>query len=101
LAAHADRAATGLVRGVDAGTAKDDAAGREVRTRDVLHQLRQLDLWIVDERNAAVDQLAQIVRRNVGRHADGNTARAVGEQVREARRQHLRLDLRTVIVVLE
>ena len=40
---------------------------------------------------AAVDDLAQIVRRDVGRHADGDAAGAVDQQVREARRQHRRL----------
>ena len=36
---------------------------------------------------AAVDDLAEIVRRDVGRHADGDAAGAVDQQVREARRQ--------------
>ena len=38
--------------------------------------------------DAGVDHLAQVVRRNVGGHADGDAARAVDQQVRELRRQH-------------
>ena len=38
---------------------------------------------------------------NVGRHADRDAARAVDEQVREARGQHLRLVARPVIIGLE
>ena len=40
---------------------------------------------------AGVDQLGGVVRRDRGRHADGDAGRAVGEQVREAGRQHDRL----------
>jgi hypothetical protein len=49
-------------------------------------------------REAAVDDLAQVVRRDVGRHADGDAGRAVDQQVREARRQHRRLVLGLVVV---
>ena len=35
-----------------------------------------------------VDHFAQVVRRNVRRHADGDALRAVDQQVREPRRQH-------------
>ena len=41
-----------------------------------------------DER---VDQLPQVVGRDVGGHAHGDARGAVGQQVREARRQHHRL----------
>ena len=56
---------------------------------------------IVDQRDAGVDHLAEIVRRNVGRHADRDAARAVDQQVREARRQDHRLLLVAVVVRLE
>ena len=50
---------------------------------------------------AAVDDFAQIVRRDVGGHADGDAAGAVDQQVREPRRQHLRFALGRVVIVLE
>ena len=56
---------------------------------------------IVDERDAGVDHLAEIVRRDVGRHADGDAAGAVDQEIREARRQHHRLVLVAVVIVLE
>ena len=46
----------------------------------------------------AVDDLAQVVRRNVGRHADRDAGRAVEQHVRHARRQPRRLLLRAVVV---
>ena len=42
-------------------------------------------------------QLAQIVRRDRGRHADRDAARAVGEQIGKRRRQHDRLLVLAVI----
>ena len=100
-AAHDDRAAAGRVGAVDARAAEDDAAGREIRPGNDLHQRLQVDRRVVDQGDGAVDHFAEIVRRNVGRHADGDAARAVDQQVREARRQDLRLALGAVVVVLE
>ncbi|MDH6665710.1 UNVERIFIED_ORG: hypothetical protein M2442_001709 [Methylorubrum zatmanii] len=48
-----------------------------------------------------VDQLAEIVRRNVGGHAHRDAARAVDQQVREAGRQDGRLLVLPVVVRLE
>ena len=56
---------------------------------------------IVDQRDAGVDHLAEIVRRDVGRHADGDAAGAVDQQIGEARRQHHRLALGAVVVRAE
>ena len=56
---------------------------------------------IVDQRHAGVDHLAEIVRRDVGRHADGDAAGAVDQQVRKLRRQHRRFAFGTVVVGLE
>ena len=85
--AHAHAAAAGLVGVADAGQAEDDAAGREVRALHVLHQAGGVDVRVVDEGDRRRDRLPQVVRRDVRRHADGDAARAVDEQVREARRQ--------------
>ena len=46
---------------------------------------------IVDQRHAGVDDFAEIVRRDVGGHADGDAAGAIDQQVREFRRQNRRL----------
>ena len=101
LAAHQDRAATGRIGRQDARTAQDDGAGGEVGPRNEAHQLFQRDRRIVDHRHAAIDDLAEIVRRDVRRHADGNAAGAVHQEVREPRRQDDRLLLATVVIVLE
>ena len=101
LGPHDDRAAPQLVGRADAVAAQDGGAGREVRARHVLHELGDRHLGIVDQRAAGVDQFTEIVRRDVGRHADGNAARTVGQQVGECRRQNHRLQGRLVVVRLE
>ena len=50
---------------------------------------------------APVGDLAQVVRRDVGGHADRDAGRAVDQQVGVARRQHGRLLRATVVVGLE
>ena len=100
-AAHEDRAAALVIGGADAGAAEDEAAGREVGPGDDLDQLVDGDGRIVEIGDAGVDHLAEIVRRDVGRHADGDAAGAVDQQIGKLRRQHDRLALAAVIVRLE
>ena len=96
--ADGDLAAARRVGGADAAAAHDDALGGKVGSLDVLHQIRQLRLGIVEDADAGVDDLAQVVRRDVRCHADGDARRAVDQQVREARGQHARLFSRFVEV---
>ena len=98
LRALQDRAAPGSVGAADPGGAEDRRPRREIGAEDMLHQPLGGDRGVGDEGAAGGDHLAEIVRRDVGRHADRDSARAVDEQVREARRQHLRLAFRRVVV---
>ena len=50
---------------------------------------------------ASVNNLVQIVRRNVGRHAHGDAGRAVDQQVREARGHDQRLFFAAVVIGAE
>ena len=97
LGLDADPAAAGGVGVADALAAEDRAGGREVGALDVLHQALDVDRRVVDVGDRGGDHLAQVVRRDVGRHADGDARAAVDEQVGEARRQHDRLLARAVV----
>ena len=88
LAAHHDRAAAEMIGRADALAAEDDAAGRKIRSRDDVDEFVDGQRGIVDQRDAGVDHLAEIVRRDVGRHADRDAAGAVDQQIREFRRQN-------------
>src|SRR5207244_10413677 len=96
--------AAGRVGLNDALTADDVAGGREIGPRNQSKQLFQLlaarhrggvlgagEVRVLDQPDAAADHLAQVVRRHVGGHADGNPGRSVDEEVRERRWQYGRL----------
>ena len=52
--------------------AEDHAAGGQVRPEEVLAELGGRDLGVVDERLRGTHDLAQVVRRDVRGHADGD-----------------------------
>src|SRR5690606_30952761 len=74
-----DASAAGAVGLDDAGAAIDDARSREIRAGDVLHQVIDGQIGIVDQRQAAIDHLGEVVRRDVGGHTHGNTGRTVDQ----------------------
>ena len=74
-----DTTATGLVGRDDLRRTVDDAARREIRSRHDLHDLRQRDLGSVDHRDAGIHHLAEIVRRDIRGHTDGDTGGTVDE----------------------
>jgi len=97
--AQPEGAAAGLV-GLDHRRARfdQDAARREVRPLHHVDQRVDAGVGRLDQVQQRVAQLARVVRRDRGRHADGDAGRAVGQQVRETTRQHDRLVGRAVIV---
>ena len=107
---HGDRAAPLAVRLDDAGASDDDAAGREVGPGDHAEELPQPFLasartlrgvgrlagqpagllLLFDDVDDPVDDLREVVRRDIGRHPHGDARRAVHQQVRDRRRQDRR-----------
>ena len=77
---------------------QDLAAGGEVGALDPAAQLHAGELVVVEKLEQRRADLAHVVRRDVGRHADGNAGRAVDEQIRDARREHDRFRPRPVEV---
>ena len=100
-AAHDDAAAAGVIGGADAGPAQDHRPGRKVRPGHDLHQRIDRDVGVVDDGAAGVDDLLQVMGRDVRRHADGDAAGTVDQQVGVARRQDHRLFGAVVVVRLE
>ena len=101
-AAQADRAAAGAVDLLQlVGRVEDLAAGGEVRALDVLAQLQRRQFGVVDQPQQRRAHLAEMMRRDVGGHADGDAHRAVDQQRRDARRQHDGLGARAVVVRAE
>ena len=90
-----------MIRGEKPAAPDNDAACREIGAGDDLAKLVDGDLGVVEIGDAGIDDLAEIVRRDIGRHADGNAARAVDEQVWKLRRQHHGLKQAIIVVGLE
>ncbi len=90
-----------MIGRADALASEDDAAGRKIRTGNDVDEFVDAERGIVDQRDAGVDDFAEIVRRDVGRHADGDAAGAVDQEVRKFRRQNRRLRFGIVVVRLE
>ena len=56
---------------------------------------------IVHQRDGGVDNFGEIVRRNLGRHADGDAVGAVDQQIRNACGKNVGLDFAAVVVGAE
>ena len=91
LAAHRDRTAARPIGFADRFVPENHAAGRKIGTLDDVAECIVGRFGIVDERCDRVGNFAEIVRRDVRRHADRDAARAVDEQLRQPSGQHRRL----------
>ena len=78
--------------------ADDLAAGGEIRPRHMVEQRLDLRVGVLEQMDASLHQLADVVRRDVGRHAHRDAGGAVDEDVRQACGQELRLLQRAVEV---
>ena len=100
--AHGDQAAARTVGVLDAPAADDQAVGREVGALDPLDQrVEELlvgGLVVLQVPRDAGGDLAQVVRRDVGRHADRDAGRAVHQQVGEPAREYVGLLGAAVVV---
>ena len=92
-------AAAGRVAVEEPLPAANDPAGGEIGTRDDLHQVLDGHVGLVNQFDETVADLAQIVRRNFGRHADSDAVGAVDQQVGKLAGQNQRLAILAVIVV--
>ena len=81
--------------------AEEDAAGGEIRPRHHLHDLVERERGVLDQRDGGFDDLFQVVRRNAGRHADGDALAAVDQQIGDARGQNLGFVFAVVVVGAE
>jgi hypothetical protein len=87
---HREDAAALTVGLPDRRLPADEAGGREVRSRNELHELVDGELGRLDQGDQRIAHLAQVVRRDVRRHADRDAGGAVDEQVRDLRREDQR-----------
>src|SRR3974390_161403 len=70
---HGEAATSGLICRQNAFAPGDVGPRGEIRTGDQLHDFLERGVRLFDEENSGVNDLAEVVRRNVGGHADGDT----------------------------
>ena len=101
LGPQGNRAPTRVVGQTDARPPEDGAAGRKIRAGHDFRQFVDGNLGPIHQGDNGVDHLAEVVGRDVGRHAHRDAARAVDQQVGKARRQDDGLTLLAVVIGLE
>ena len=103
---HDDASLTGTISLLDAARAVNRGTGGKIRSLYDFQELLDLRLpvlqhIVVDDLDHAVDNLPQVVGRNIGRHTHRDSVGSVDQKVRIPAGQHLRLFQRTVEVVVE
>ncbi len=93
-----DDPATGLVGLVDPFDAVDEAGRGEIRSGHDGHQVLDLGSRVLDHHQAGIDHFAEVVRRDVRGHADGNAGAAVHEKIGELGGKDARLAFRAVVI---
>ncbi len=84
-----------------AAAPQNDTAGGKIRARNIVDQLLYRHFRLLKKRERAINHLAEVMRRNVRGHADGDATCAIDQQVRIARRQNGWFALAIIIVVNE
>ena len=83
-----DTTTTGLVSVLHTLDTIDGSTCREVWSRNIFHQAIGVDVRIVDVSTAAIDDLTQVVGRNIGSHTHGDTVTTIHQEVRNLGRHH-------------
>ena len=100
--AHRDGTATGAQGVFDSAAPDDDSPRGEVRPThtldECLERLLAACFGVLEHPLHARRDLTEVVRGNVGCHADGDAGAAVDQEVGEAARKHDRLEGAPVVV---
>ena len=99
LGTHHDATATGGVGLQNAVGAVNSGTGGEIGALDVFHQLGDGAFGVIHTEDGGVNDLAQVMGRDVGGHTDGDTDGTVDQKIGKTGGQYGRL-VQTVIKVL-
>ena len=71
--AHDHAATAGFIAFAHAAQAVNSRAGREIGRLDDVNQFVDFCFRLIQQAQAGIDGITQIVRRDIGCHTDGNT----------------------------
>jgi len=66
----------------------DNPTGGEIRPRDNLHHIFKGNLRVADICHTGINDFSRVMRRNIGRHPNGNAARAIDQKIGVFSRQN-------------
>ena len=95
---HDHHASSRLIGLTNSCPAADKSTGGKIRSGDDLHQLMNGQVGVIKQGYQSVHNLGQVMGRNLGRHAYGNTLGTVDQDIGNLGRQN-RWFLQRVIVV--
>ena len=75
----------------DALASENESAGGEIRTLHQVDDFAQMRFGFLHQKNRGVDDFGDIVRRDIGCHADRDAGRSVDQQIRNAGGQNFGL----------
>ena len=96
-----DRTTPGFKCGADTGTPQNHRPSRKIRPWHDLHEFFQRQRRIGNKRQSRIQDFGWIMRRDIGRHANRNAARAIDQQIGEGRRQNARFIHAFIVIRLE
>ena len=85
---ESDLASAGTVCRSDPASSHYYASGREVRSLDIIHQIKDIAVRIINEKIYSGYDFIQVMRRYVRCHTDGYSVRSVHQEVGDPCRQH-------------
>ena len=88
LCADCYLSAPGGIRRADTASPHYDASCGKIRSLNMLHQVAEVRLGVIQNADAGVDHLPQIMGRDIRRHTNCNTAGTVNKKVRESAGQY-------------
>src|SRR5699024_3240808 len=92
------RAPSGLIRVFDTLVSVDRAVRWKIWPFDVLHQVADGRIRVFDQRDAGIDEFGEVMRRDFGRHADGDAFGSVDQQRGDSGGQNKGFVLAAVVV---
>ena len=90
-ASEGNLASACIISGADTRMTHNDTACGEVRSLDAVHELFDRCVLVLDKYINCVDNLTEIMGRNICSHTYGNTCTAVYQKIWKTRRQNGRL----------
>ncbi len=80
---HLNSTTTRAVGHHDAGTTINNGPCGEIWTLNMFHQAIDINIGVINQRQAGINDFSQVMGRNISRHPHRDTAGAINQQIRD------------------